>query len=112
MKDILKTCSGVSGTGGEGTGEGTKMERGRLYYHSVDGEEAILCEEDGEGFEGECLFKISIVGFDERIELRSLTVENLADLRSQIEGLLKRVKSDVAQQGSAGVPGAEEKREG
>jgi hypothetical protein len=69
------------------------MKRGRLYYHEVGEREGILCEADGES-DGEPYFKISIVGREERIELRELTEEKLEELRAQIDAVLKRADNN------------------
>ena len=59
------------------------MERGRLFYHYLD-EEEITCESDGATLDGEPRFKVCVIGDDERIELRNLTVKDLEALRDKL----------------------------
>jgi hypothetical protein len=75
------------------------MEEGRLFYHYLDGEQ-VRCElEDGEPDDGP-RFRLSIVGEDERIELRDLSLADLEALRDQLDAAIR-------QHGGHRAPGAQ-----
>lgn len=60
------------------------MEEGKLFYHYLDGE-VVRCEREEDSLGDGPRFRLSIVGEDERIELRDLSVADLQALREQID---------------------------
>jgi hypothetical protein len=70
------------------------MERGRLYYHYLD-EDEIVCEPDGEGYNGEALYKLCVVGDEERIEIRSISAQELTALRDMLSAVLQSAPSPL-----------------
>jgi hypothetical protein len=86
------------------------MEEGKLFYHYLDGDQ-VRCEleemEPGDGPR----FRISIVGEDERIELRDLALDDLQALRDQLDRLIQqhaghRTPGDRPDDGAAPAPHA------
>jgi len=66
------------------------MERGKLFFHYLDGE-PITCEQESTGIAGLPTFKLCIAGEDERIEIRDVGPDELAALRDRINAALASV---------------------
>jgi hypothetical protein len=65
------------------------MEEGKLFFHYLD-EERVRCEREEDSLGDGPRYRLSIVGEDERIELRNFSLADLAVLREQIDQLIRR----------------------
>lgn len=76
------------------------MDEGKLFYHYLDGE-IVRCEREEDSLGDGPRFRLSIVGEDERIELRDLSLADLQSLREQIDGA---IRSQVANEQHCETP--------
>jgi hypothetical protein len=65
------------------------MEEGKLFFHYLD-EEQVRCEREEDSLGDGPRFRLSIVGEDERIELRNFSLADLTALREQIDQMIRR----------------------
>ena len=65
------------------------MEEGKLFFHYLD-EEQVRCEWEEDSLGDGPRYRISIVGEDERIELRNFSLADLTALREQIDQMIRR----------------------
>ena len=65
------------------------MEEGKLFFHYLD-EEQVRCEREEDSLGDGPRFRLSIVGEDERIELRNFSLADLTALRDQLDQMIRR----------------------
>jgi hypothetical protein len=85
------------------------MEEGKLFYHYLD-EEQVRCEREEDCLGDGPRFRLSIVGEDERIELRNLGLADLKALRDQFDEVIRQypappVDSETADGAAEPSPG-------
>jgi hypothetical protein len=69
------------------------MEEGKLFFHYLD-EEQVRCEREEDSLGDGARFRLSIVGEDERIELRNFSLADLTALRDQIDQVIRQHGED------------------
>jgi hypothetical protein len=69
------------------------MEEGKLFFHYLD-EEQVHCEREEDSLGDGPRFRLSIVGEDERIELRNFSLADLTALRDRIDQMIRRHKEE------------------
>ncbi len=64
------------------------MEEGKLFFHYLD-EEQVRCEREEDSLGDGPRYRLSIVGEDERIELRNFSLADLTALRDQLDQMIR-----------------------